>query len=68
MTIIKEINPRATRIGKDKSSGTVGEGLTVGLGAFAFVGFGVVVGVWGGMGIGVGVTVPGLGKPPVGFV
>jgi hypothetical protein len=65
-TVIKEINPRATRICKDKSSGTVGEGSTIGSGAFVFVGFGVAVGVWGG--IGVGVTVPDLGKPLEGFV
>lgn len=41
MTVLKEINPKATRISKGESSGTVGVGerLTVGLGAFAFVGF-----------------------------
>ncbi len=41
MTVLKEINQKATRISKVENSGTVGvcEGLTVGLGPFAFVGF-----------------------------
>jgi hypothetical protein len=39
VTALKEINPKATRISKGDSSGTVGEGLIVGLGVFAFVGF-----------------------------
>ena len=69
LTALSEVRPINIRISKGESSGIVdvGEGSTVWLGTFEFVGFELVVGVWFGMRIGAGVTVPGLGEPSVGF-